>query len=204
MKIKVNYHSSILIDERIYVDPLKIDDEIKADYIFITHPHWDHFSIEDIKKVLKTQTKIICPISMKNEIENIFENQIIYVEPNKKYCIEDIEFETFVSYNINKQFHLKENNWVGYILNVSGEKVAIVGDSDKTPELKQIKADILLVPIGGTYTMTAEEAAEVTNIINPKKVIPTHYGDVVGEKFLGGQFKNMINENIICELQLYV
>lgn len=202
MNIKVNYHSSISIDNKIFIDPLKVDGRIKAEYILITHPHWDHFSIEDIKKVLKTQTKIICPISMKNEIENIFENQIIYVEPNKKYNIEDIEFETFLSYNLNKQFHPKENNWVGYILNIDGERVAIVGDSDNTPELQKISTDVLLIPIGGKYTMNAQEAADVTNAIKPKKVIPTHYGEVVGNKNMGEEFKKMINTNIVCEIQL--
>ena len=139
---------------------------------------------------------------MKNEIENVFENQIIFIEPNKKYNIEDIEFETFLSYNRNKQFHPKENNWVGYKILINGESVAIVGDSDATSELKQIKTDILLIPIGGTYTMTAQEAAYITNIIKPKIVIPTHYGDVVGDKNLGENFKQMINDDIKCELKI--
>lgn len=202
MEIRVNYQNSILINNEIYVDPLKVDGNITAKYIFITHPHWDHFSIEDIKKVLTTTTKFICPRSMKKDIENLFDNPIIYVEPNQDYNVDGIKFKTFHSYNINKQFHPKENLWVGYILNINDKTIAIVGDSDNTPELREIKADILLVPIGGYYTMTLQEAAELTNIINPKKVIPTHYGEIVGNKNMGKEFQTLINKNIICELQI--
>ena len=202
MEIKVNYQNSILINNEIYVDPLKVDGKVKAKYIFITHPHWDHFSTDDIKKTLTKTTKFICPKSMKKDIENLFDNPIIYVEPKQVYNVDDIEFKTFHSYNINKQFHPKENLWVGYILKIADETVAIVGDSDNTPELKEIKEDILLVPIGGHYTMTLQEAAELTNIINPKKVIPTHYGEIVGNKNMGKEFQTLLNKNIICELQI--
>lgn len=202
MEIKVNYQNSILINNEIYVDPLKVDGKIKAKYIFITHPHWDHFSVDDIKKVLTSTTKFICPKSMKKDIENLFDNPIIYVEPNQFYNVDNIEFKTCHSYNLDKQFHPKENSWVGYNLKIADERVAIVGDSDNTPELKEIKTDILLVPIGGHYTMTLQEAAELTNIINPKKVIPTHYGDIVGNKNMGKEFQTFLNKNIMCELQI--
>ena len=76
----------------------------------------------------------------------------------------------------------------------------VVGDSDNTPELNKIKTDILLVPIGGTYTMNVEEAAKLTNNIKPRKVIPTHYGEIVGEKDLGKEFEKLIDKNIVCEL----
>lgn len=203
MKVNVNFHSSVLIDDRIYVDPLKVDGETKADYIFITHSHWDHFSIEDIKKVITEKTIIVCPLSMKVEYEENFSNKVLFVEPGKCYRIGTMEFETFASYNVNKNFHPKQNGWVGYILKIDDQKIAVVGDSDNTPELRAIKTDILLIPIGGHYTMNIEEAVEATNAIMPKKVIPTHYGDVVGETNFGQKFKNLINENIECEIQLY-
>lgn len=167
MKINVNYQNSILINNSIYIDPLKVDGTIKAEYIFITHPHWDHFSIEDIEKVLTRTTKIICPRSMKKDVEGLFNNSIIYVEPEQNYKVDNIEFNTIYSYNVDKQFHPKENLWVGYILNIDGETIAIVGDSDETPELREIKVDFLLIPIGGKYTMNLKEAAELTNTINP-------------------------------------
>ncbi len=202
MDIKVNCQNSILINKEIYIDPLRVDGKVKAKYIFITHPHWDHFSKEDISKVLLSSTKIICPKSMKEEIEGVFENEIIYVQPEQKYVIDDIGVETFCAYNINKPFHPKQNAWVGYILTIDNERVAIVGDSDVTPELLNIKTDILLLPVGGHYTMDVREAAELVNTICPKRVIPTHYGDIVGNDNMGKEFKSLVNKDIDCEVQL--
>lgn len=202
MDIKVNYQNSILINNRVYIDPLKVDGTVKAEYIFITHPHWDHFSIEDITKIMTSTTKFICPENMKQEYYKNFNNSVLFVQPEKSYKIGDIEFDTFPSYNIEKSFHPKSNQWVGYNLNINGERVAIVGDSDNTPELRKIKTDILLLPIGGHYTMNLKEAANLTNTINPQKVIPTHYGEIVGDKNMGNQFKQLISNHIACELQI--
>lgn len=199
MDIKINCHSSICVNDEIWFDPFRVTGG-KAKYIFITHSHWDHFSVEDIKKILVKETKIICPISMKNDIEGLFENEIVFVEPEKQYKIDDLKAETIVAYNMDKQFHPKKNGWVGYNVEINGEKVMVVGDSDNTPELNNVEIDILLVPIGGTYTMNVHEAAELTNSIKPKKVIPTHYGEIVGEKGLGKEFELLVDDSIACEI----
>ena len=202
MHIIVNHQNSILINNEIYVDPLKINDKGYAKYIFITHPHWDHFSVEDIKKVLTKHTKIICPKTMQKEILNLLPNDVVFVEPNKSYNLDGISFDTFPSYNINKKYHPKYNQWLGHLITIDNEKVAIIGDSDLTAELMNIKTDVLLVPIGGEYTMTLQDAAKLTNLIKPKKVIPTHYGEIVGHKNMGNEFKALINKYIDCEIQL--
>ncbi len=201
MNLKVNKQNSICINNNIYIDPLHLGITEKAKYIFLTHPHWDHFSVEDINKILIKETVIICPKSMENEILQ-FSNKVVLVEPEKSYKLKDLEFSTFRSYNIQKQFHPKENNWVGYDLKIENNHVVIIGDSDNTPELKRLKADVLLIPIGGTFTMNVEEAAELTNIICPKKVIPTHYGDIVGDSKMGERFASMLKRNIECEILL--
>ena len=168
----------------------------------MTHSHWDHFSLEDIKRIIKKDTTIVCPKTIEEDVKKYFDNELCLVEPNNAYSAQNIKFETFHSYNLDKPYHPKDNNWVGYTIIIDGQKITIVGDSDNTPELNQIKTDILLVPIGGEYTMNADEAAELTNNIKPKKVIPTHYGEIVGNKNLGEEFKNLINKDIICELQI--
>ncbi len=201
MKIVINKQNSICINNDIYIDPLNLEKFEKAKYIFFTHPHWDHFSVEDVNKILTKETILICPKTMKNEISQ-FLNTIILVDPEKSYQVDNLEFSTFRSYNINKQFHPKENDWVGYDLKIEGEHIVIVGDSDNTPELRKLKADLLLIPIGGTFTMNVEEAAELTNIICPKKVIPTHYGEIVGDKEMGRKFASLINKKIKCEILL--
>lgn len=199
MQIKLNYQSSVNIDDKIYFDPVKVS-KGKAKYIFLTHPHYDHFSVEDINKIVDEDTKIICPKSMENDVAKHFNNIVISVEPDKTYQIDDLSFSTFPCFNLNKKFHLKEYGWVGYDLLYENKHVAVVGDSDDTVNLESVKADILLLPIGGTFTMTVEEAAHATNIINPEIVIPMHYGDIVGNKDDGEKFAKLLNKNIQCKI----
>ena len=199
--VKVLIHSCIKFDfeKIIYFDPFKLDKNYNdADFIFITHSHYDHFSEEDILKVRKENTKIIVPEDLYNKCLDLgFKKEdILVVLPNKTYNIDNINFDTIPAYNVNKAFHPKENNWVGYILNLDGTRYYIAGDTDITEENKRVICDVALVPIGGTYTMTAKEAAELINIINPKVAIPTHYGTIVGKKEDADIFKNFVNSNI--------
>ena len=205
--ILVLTHSSIKIknSKTIYFDPFKIDKNYNdADYIFITHSHYDHYSEEDIKKVRKKETKIIITSDLKEKVKELgFENSnIIIVTPNEKYIIDTLKIETIPAYNNKKQFHPKSNNWVGYIIEINGENYYIAGDTDITEENKKIKCDVALLPIGGTFTMNYEEAAELANIIKPKIVIPIHYGSIVGNKCDAEKFKKLINKEIKCEIKL--
>ena len=200
-------HSSIKIKSSkiIYFDPFKVGKSYNdADYIFITHSHYDHYSEEDIKKVRKKETKIIITSDLKERVKELgFENSnIIIVNPNEKYIIDTLKIETIPAYNNEKQFHPKSNNWVGYIIEINGEKYYIAGDTDITEENKKIKCDVALLPIGGTFTMNYEEAAELANIIKPKIVIPIHYGSIVGNKCDAEKFKKLINKEIKCEIKL--
>ena len=113
-----------------------------------------------------------------------------------------MKIETIPAYNNEKQFHPKSNNWVGYIIEINGEKYYIAGDTDITEENKKIKCDVALLPIGGTFTMNYEEATELANIIKPKIVIPIHYGSIVGNKSDAEKFKKLINKEIKCEIKL--
>ena len=198
--IEINCHSSIKISKgkTIYIDPFRIEKEQNdASLILITHDHYDHYSEEDIKKVINENTVIVAPKTMKVGINA---KEVIYVEPDKQYEILGIKIKTIPAYNINKHFHPKENQWVGYILEIENEKYYIAGDTDITPENKQVKCDIALVPVGGTYTMTYEESAELVNTIKPRLAIPTHYGCIVGNKDDGIKFKELLNKDINCEI----
>lgn len=182
MDINVNKHSSIRINN-VYVDPFKIDKcEVRAECVFITHPHYDHLSVEDIDKIVDYDTIFVGPSDVINELRKKYKNKFIVVEPNEQYRVRDISFETFPSYNMNKKFHPRSNQWVGYVINIDNIRYAILGDTDLTDEVKNIRCDVLFVPIGGIYTMNAKEASEASNIINPKLVVPVHYNDIVGNK----------------------
>lgn len=199
--IDVLYHSSIRIkkDIIIYVDPYEIKEELNdADFIFITHEHYDHFSPEDIKKVIKEDTIIVSTpavVSASKELQPD-DKRRIEVKPNETYEFKDIKFETTVAYNKYKLFHQKEKEWVGYIITIDGISYYIAGDTDDLDELKVIKCDVALVPIGGTYTMNYKEAANLVNIIKPKYAIPTHYGSIVGKKEDGIEFNKLIDDDI--------
>ena len=183
--IEVLYHSSIRINKEkiIYIDPFKINKNYNdADIIFITHDHYDHYSEEDIDKVINENTTIIIPDELLTKLlrKGINKNAIITVEPNKNYMVQGIKFETISAYNTNKTFHPKENGWVGYIIIINGIRYYIAGDTDITEENKQVKCVVAFVPVGGTYTMDFKEAASLINEIKPKIAIPIHYGSIVG------------------------
>lgn len=196
MSINVNCNNSIKIigSKIIYIDPFKIDENFHdADYIFCTHSHYDHFSREDINKILKDTTKIITVESEKEDAEKLVkEENVMTVLPGNSYKIDDIEFETTYAYNENKPFHPKENNWVGFIINLDGTKYFIAGDTDNIKELQDVKADVAFIPVGGTYTMNYEEASKLANKIDVKTIVPTHYGSVVGKKEDGEKFKKLV------------
>lgn len=205
--VNVFKHNSIKIinnNLNIYIDPFKIDiDNHDASIIFITHSHYDHFSIEDILKIKNDNTKIVSTKDTYSELLKYFkEDDILIVEPNGNYDILGINFSTVRAYNVNKDFHPISNDWVGYILILSDKKYYIMGDTDINEDILNIKCDVLFIPIGGTYTMDYKEAADYTNKISPNVVIPTHYGLIVGDKSLGAKFNNLVNPNIKCELYI--
>jgi L-ascorbate metabolism protein UlaG (beta-lactamase superfamily) len=199
--IKVLCHSSIKFTKEkvIYVDPFKIDkNHNDADVIFITHDHYDHYSEEDIDKVKKDNTIIVASNGLYKKIisHGFKEDFIISVEPNESNIVANIKFETIPAYNTNKQFHPKENNWVGYILEIDGIRYYIAGDTDITEENKKVKCDVAFVPVGGTYTMDFKEAAQLINEIKPKIAVPIHYGSIVGTNQDATDFIKLLHPTI--------
>ena len=203
--IEVLCHSSIKFNKGkvIYFDPFKIEKNYNdADVIFITHDHYDHYSEEDIDKVLKKDTVIVAPKDLETKLleKGLGKENIITVKPNESYIAKEIKFQTIPAYNTNKQFHPKENAWVGYLIEIEGVTYYIAGDTDITEENKKIKCDVAFVPVGGTYTMDYKEAAELINVIKPKIVVPTHYGSIVGSKKDGIKFSKLVNPEIEVEV----
>ena len=203
--IEVLCHSSIRFSKKkiIYFDPFKIEENYNdADVIFITHDHYDHYSEEDIDKVVKEDTIIVVPEDLKTKLlkKGWKEENIITVRPNEIYTVKNIEFKTIPAYNVNKQFHPKENAWVGYLLEIEGVTYYIAGDTDITEENKKVKCDVAFVPVGGTYTMDYTEASELINEIKPKVAVPTHYGSIVGSKKEGDKFLKLANPEIKVEI----
>ena len=203
--IEVLCHSSIRIEKEriIYIDPFRIEKDYNdADIIFVTHSHYDHFSPEDIKMVKSFNTIIVVTEDLLEKAIQIGfkKEKIITVKPSQRGEIIGINFMTIPAYNVNKQFHQKQNNWVGYILEIDGINYYIAGDTDITEEAKNVNCDVAFVPVGGTYTMTSQEAAELVNIIKPQIAIPIHYGEIVGNNQDAEMFSKLLSNEIKCRI----
>ena len=206
--IRVNEQNSIRINDRtgmIYVDPFRIREKANdAAYIFITHDHYDHFLPEDIAKVGGKNTILVVPEKMEEKALEVAGQvkQIVTVKPGEHREVESLEFDTVPAYNIGRPFHQKSAGWVGYVLLIDGRRIYISGDTDVTDEAKAVKCDVAIVPIGGTYTMDAKQAAQLVNTIRPGAVIPVHYGTVVGNPREGEVFKANVAGNIKVEFKI--
>lgn len=196
MEISVNCNSSIRIasDKVIYFDPFRIENETHdADIIFITHDHFDHFSIEDITKIEKEDTVYVIPDCMYNLLGG---ENVVIVNPNEKTIIEGHEVYVVPSYNIHSGFHPKEKGYVGYVVTIEGKRIYVAGDTDMNDDNRMVRCDIALIPVGGKYTMDYREAAELINHMKPSTAIPTHYGDVARSKEDGINFSKLIDKDI--------
>ncbi len=162
----------------IYTDPFKVKKNDRADIILITHEHYDHCSPEDVKKLQGKETVIVAPADCAGKLSG----NVRVVKVGEKLDVGGVAVEVVPSYNTNKQFHTKDRGWVGYIFSVKGLRVYIAGDTDHIPEMKNFRVDIALLPVSGTYVMTAEEAVRAALDIKPKVAIPMHYGSIVGTR----------------------
>lgn len=203
--IEVLYHSCIKFnfERTIYVDPYGLKESYNdADIILITHSHFDHFSEEDIEKVRKENTVILATNDLYGKLLdlNFKTENIIIVEPNNEYEVLGIKIQTIPSYNINKNFHPKENNWVGYLINIQDKVYYVAGDTDINEDNEKVKCDVSFVPVGGTYTMTAIEAATLVNKIKPEIAVPIHYGSVIGNTEDAKTFVQNLDSDIKGEI----
>lgn len=191
----------------IYIDPIGIVGEPHdADYILITHDHYDHFSPEDIEKLVKTGTILVVPSKMAGEVPDDTLSSVgsmIKVKPGECKKIKNLRFETVYAYNKLTPFHPKKSGWVGYILILDGKRIYIAGDTDITPDIESVECNIALLPIGGTYTMNALQAAQLANVLKPEIVIPTHYGSIIGKPEDAEIFKSHVDGGIKVEIKLH-
>jgi len=178
-KVKWLGHASFRIEgskSTVYIDPWKLKKPLPADVVCITHSHYDHLSEEDVERIRKASTVVVGPLDCKGGFGSVFKA----ISPGGSVTVGDVIVEAVAAYNTDKAFHPKENNWVGYIVTVDGVRVYHSGDTDVIPEMAEVKADVALLPVGGTYTMTVPQASKAVEKINPKVAVPMHCGDIVG------------------------
>lgn len=202
--LMVNEQSSIRIiaSSNLYFDPFNLPNEPHdADIVFVTHEHYDHFSFKDIDKAANEKTIYAFPRGMKKMFlkHKIPEDNLYPLVPGQSALIAGLPIQAVAAYNLNKPFHPKSNGWLGYVVTIDGSTVYICGDTDDIPEARAVKCDIVCVPVGGTYTMDAKEAANFVNAIRPRIAVPVHYGTVVGKPEDADIFERNVYKNIpVC------
>jgi L-ascorbate metabolism protein UlaG (beta-lactamase superfamily) len=193
-------HASFRLDasKTIYFDPWKLSKGAKlADIIFITHDHFDHFSLEDVKLISTEDTVIVTDKSVGRQVQGKVNcKEVKALSPGETAAIGDVNIQAVASYNIGKEFHTKDTKKLGFIVKVDGVSVYHAGDTDNIPEMKTYRCDIALLPVSGTYVMTADEAAEAALAIKPKIAVPMHYGEIVGSGADAKEFSDLLKEKI--------
>ncbi len=165
-------------DVTVYTDPFRLKKSDRADIILITHDHYDHCSPDDVKKIMSEDTVIVASHDCREKLSG----NVRTVSPGDRLVVKGVEIEAVPAYNTNKEFHTRDRNWVGYIFKGDGSRIYIAGDTDYIPEMKEFgDIDTALLPVSGTYVMTAEEAVKAALDIKPKVAIPMHYGSIVGD-----------------------
>jgi L-ascorbate metabolism protein UlaG (beta-lactamase superfamily) len=199
-------HSGFLINnsKKIYIDPYNIRDGLnKADIIFITHSHYDHCSVADIEKIVQEGTRIIMTADCQSKITRFnVPIKMEIVEPGQELDFGDIKISVLPAYNTDKNFHPKEESWVGYLIKINNILIYHAGDSDLIPEMQKLtgykqsgKEFVALLPIGGRFTMNVEEAFEAAKLIKPTLAIPMHYDSFIGTSEDAVEFKELCEEN---------
>lgn len=205
--VRVLSHSAVRIQAQdgtvLYFDPFQIAEETHdADVVFITHDHYDHLSPEDAAKVMNEDTIVVAPATCADEArERLGGKEAIGLDPGESTALlaGSLPVAAVPAYNVEPErldFHPKANEWVGYVVTVDGVRYYVTGDTDQNEDNEHVSCDVLLLPIGGTFTFDAAQAAAFTNTLRPQAVVPTHYGTAVGKKEDVDAFIPLVDQDI--------
>lgn len=189
----------------IYTDPYKVSKRDEADIVLLSHEHFDHLSLEDLNKVIFPGTTIVASPLCKDGLKSVKVKETTFLDPGGKFSVGKVEIEALPAYNLNKfrepghVFHPKEGKGLSFVFQMDGTRVYYAGDTDFIPEMKSVKCDVALLPVSGTYVMTAEEAAEAAAAINPKIAVPMHFGAIVGSDADAKKFKSLVKN---CQVEI--
>lgn len=190
--------------KKVYIDPYKLNKKYEnisdADIVLITHNHFDHLSIDDLNNIINERTTIVSAQECESQLRTLKVKESISIEPRSNLKVQDLKIESVPAYNVNKDFHPKDDKKIGFIVEFGDERLYHVGDSDVIPEMEVTNSTIALIPVSGTYVMTADEASKAVNeLIRPKIAIPMHYGTIVGNRNDAIRFSEMVT---VCKTMI--
>jgi L-ascorbate metabolism protein UlaG (beta-lactamase superfamily) len=184
-------HDSFRIDGPpvVYVDPYQLSGELPpADLILITHDHFDHLSPADVAKIHRPATVVVAP----KEVVSKLSVPVTTIAVGETRKVAGISVKAVAAYNTDKTFHPKADGKVGFVFAVGGVTYYHAGDTDVIPEMNDLAPDVALLPVSGTYVMTADEAAKAARAIKPKTAVPMHYGAIVGSEADARRFAKLL------------
>ena len=203
VKVKWLGHDGFRFDfggKVIYIDPYEIKETDKADIIMVTHGHYDHCSIKDLQNLTKADTLLVATPDVTSKLSGKVQGgNLRLVKPGDSFNVKDIKISAVPAYNIDKSFHPKSEEWVGYVFTINNITFYHAGDTDLIPEMSNITADVVFLPVSGTYVMAAEDAALAAKKIMPKVAIPMHYGKIIGTKSDAERFRDLCK---VCDVKL--
>jgi L-ascorbate metabolism protein UlaG (beta-lactamase superfamily) len=173
----------------VYVDPYQLSGELPpADLILITHDHFDHLSPADVAKIHRPSTVVVAP----KEVAGKLSIPVTTIAVGETRDVAGITVKAVAAYNTDKTFHPKADGKVGFVFALGGVTYYHAGDTDVIPEMNDLAPDVALLPVSGTYVMTADEAAKAARAIKPKTAVPMHYGAIVGSQADATRFGKLL------------
>lgn len=183
-------HDSFRIDGPpvVYIDPFRLaGSPPKADLILVTHDHFDHLSPDDIAMVRGPRTVVAGPREVAAKLGGV---EVIAAGETR--VLAGVTVKALPAYNTNKTFHPRADGKLGFAVTIGGMTVYHAGDTDVIPEMAGLAPDVALLPVSGTYVMTASEAAEAARAIGAKFAVPMHYGSIVGSDADAATFAHLL------------
>jgi L-ascorbate metabolism protein UlaG (beta-lactamase superfamily) len=174
--------------QAIFIDPWRVPSRAgHADLILVTHPHPDHYDRASIERLRKKETVIVLPRAGA-------ESGQIGIAAGESLQVGGFAVTAVPAYNVTRRFHPRSRGWLGYLVDVDGVRIYHAGDTDLVPEMKDLRPDIALLPVGGLFAMDGRAAAEAAGVLKASLCIPMHFGLLLGGRGAGARFVRRLGE----------